>query len=405
MTQENNEQVFAPTTEEEASQFFEEASRRGQKVRLKGAGTKQDLGNLPTLTNLTISTLKLNRLIDYTPEDLTITVGAGMPFDEVQEILGQHGQFLPLDPLDLSGQTIGGILATNRSGPRRLLYGTARDLLIGCRFVLADGTIAHSGGKVVKNVAGYDLHKLFIGSYGTLGLLTEVTFKVVPKPQVIGTTTATFETTQAAFLAARQCVRSNLMPAALELLNSPDATSNPKYKLYIGAEGMEVAVKDQLAKLGEICKATGAQSVEITDKPSVWYELTNVTKKFKVELRVGTVLTNLPRAYNLLEEALAQLDVSGTLQARAGTGLVYLATELEEKHHQQMASLIEKIRAEIAQDGGTLVIEKAPNELKHLVEVWGDMGDALASMQALKAKFDPQGLLNPGTMDLAVARL
>lgn len=441
------QQIFEPASEEEASEILQECSRNGRTVKIVGGGTKLDLGNPYAETDIIISTLKLNKLIDYQPEDLTITVGAGMTFARLQEILAEQGQMLPLDPPDLAGQTLGGVLATNRSGPRRLLYGTARDLLIGCRFVLADGNIGHSGGRVVKNVAGYDLHKLFIGSYGTLGLLTEVTFKVVPLPQRVGVGVATFTSAETAFQAARQCVRSNLMPSALEVSKIVSTLrhpySEPNYNNYVlsfQAEGTEVAVRGQLAGLEEICTVAGAISVKIFDESSVFQELIKYSEELRenqelienseeirrwlenaltsplsfektsVIVKASSVLTDLPGICQHLEAVilegyllLGNQGRGGRIVARAGTGIVYLSAEVRNtnsQYIQNLAILIEKARAEIQKMGGSLVIERAPLELKKLVDAWGDFGDALPSMQALKKKLDPQGLLNPGVMDL-----
>ncbi len=392
--------ILEPTTEEEAAELLRECSRTGQKVKLVGGGTKLDLGNRYAETQVTLSTRKLDKLIDYQPEDLTVTVGAGMTLARLQEILGEHGQMLPLDPPDLPGQTLGGVLATNRSGPRRLLYGTARDLLIGCRFVLADGSIGHSGGRVVKNVAGYDLHKLFIGSYGTLGLLTEVTFKIVPIPQVIGAGDSSFSSAEAAFQAARQCVRSNLMPAALEVVSDFNSST---YTLHFGAEGVAVAVEGQLAGLSEICvKAGGMSTRKLAEGAATWFKLANleIAGKFNFCAKVSTTLKDLPNAVRLFEAMGAETKNRYVVQARAGTGVVYLYAELPQSQSQPIISLLEKARAEVRKMEGSLVIERAPLEVKSQLDAWGDFGDAQPSMLALKQKLDPQGLLNPGVMEV-----
>ncbi len=387
-------QELTPATQEEAAPMLTECSQQGQRMRIVGGGTKQNLGNPAASTDVTISTLKLDDLVDYQPEDLTITVGAGMTFARLQAILGAQGQFLPLDPPELQGQTMGGILATNRSGPRRLLYGTARDLLIGCRFVLADGSSGHSGGRVVKNVAGYDLHKLFIGSYGTLGLLTEVTFKVVPLPQVVGAGKAVFSSLETACAAARQCARSNLMPSALQV----ERESEGAFGLWFGAEGVGVAVEGQLSGLAEICRQAGATSVEIlSDGSAVLQKLANWDKAHSATARIGlkatAILTDLPRLAALLEKL-------GRVVVQAGTGVIY--TTVVPGSPVELSSQIERVRAEVEKLGGSLTLETAPPEIKQRVDAWGALGDALPSMQALKRQLDPQGLLNPGRLDLGL---
>ena len=392
--------TYSPASEEEASQILQKCSQTDQKVRITGGGTKDWLGNPYAPTPVVISTSKLDQLVDYQPEDLTITVGAGMTFARLQEILAANDQFLPLDPPNLPGQTLGGVLATNRSGPRRLLYGTARDLLIGCRFVLADGSIGHSGGRVVKNVAGYDLHKLFIGAMGTLGLLTEVTFKVVPKPQAVGVTMAHFQEIEAATAAARRCVRSNLMPSALELVG----TAEGSFRLLVGADGTGIAVENQLIGLAELCTAAGATEVQtqaVSDGERVWQEFTSMGLDFKeLVLKASTTLTDLPRIIKTLGDLKTKLGSAGLLQAQAGTGIAYLYSAAPQMDYGQTASLIEGLRKDLARIGGSLVVERGPAALKALIDVWGSPNDAGPMMRSLRDKLDPQRLLNPGVLDL-----
>jgi glycolate oxidase FAD binding subunit len=399
------QQIFEPASEEEASQILQECSRSGRTVKIVGGGTKLDLGNPYAGTDVIISTLKLDKLIDYQPEDLTITVGAGMTFARLQEILAEQSQMLPLDPPDLAGQTLGGVLATNRSGPRRLLYGTARDLLIGCRFVLADGNIGHSGGRVVKNVAGYDLHKLFIGSYGTLGLLTEVTFKVVPKPQTIRIGYANFDTFELAFQTARQCVRSNLMPSVLEVVQG-HRTHDYSCLLCFAVEGTKISVDGQLEKLTEICTKNNPTFIKIPDERDYWVftRIAKISDPGIILLKASVILTDLAKVAAIFNTMENILELAAGMQAHAGTGIFYYYIGGEDDwllaDYKQLANKIEEIRTQIQKMGGSLVIERAPLELKKLVDAWGDFGDALPSMRTLKNKLDPQGLLNPGVMDL-----
>jgi glycolate oxidase FAD binding subunit len=405
--QESNPQIVNPAGELEAAPLFEEFSRKNLKVRLTGAGSKANLGNPLDPCERLISTSRLTALVDYQPEDLTITVQAGLPFEKLQAILGEQGQMLPLDPPELAGQTIGGVLATNRNGPRRLLYGTARDLLIGCRFVLSDGSIGHSGGRVVKNVAGYDLHKLFIGSYGTLGLLTEVTFKVMPQPQYSGVGQAEFGSVEQACQAARQCVRSNLTPSALEIVQQ-DISPNTPCKLLFAAEGMRVAVDGQLAGLSEICRKEGAASVELLDDgPAVLKAQANLENRYNtpegnfLQIRVASTLTGLHKVHALLVEIGRAAGGEAQVVSRAGSGLAYLLAKPEAGNLGKLVPLIKKAREASRVEGGSLVIERAPAELWPQLDAWGEFGDATASMRALKDALDPQHLLNPGLIKWA----
>ncbi len=404
--QDSNLQVMNPGTEQAVSRLFEEFSRDKLKTRLIGSGSKSNLGNPLGSYQRLVSSVQLAGLVDYQPEDLTITVQAGMPFAKLQSILGEQGQMLPLDPPELEGQTIGGLLATNRNGPRRLLYGAARDLLIGCRFVLSDGSIGHSGGRVVKNVAGYDLHKLFIGSFGTLGMLTEVTFKVAPRPQYVGAGQAEFGSVEQAYQAARQCVRSNLTPSALETVQE-DISPNASCILLFAAEGMRVAVDGQLAGLSEICRKAGAVSTKLLeDGPAVLQAEANLENRYNtlegqpLQIRVSTTLTGLPRAHALLAEIGRAAGGDARVVSRAGSGITYLLARPAPPKLEKLAPLIKKGREASQVDGGSLVVERAPVEIWPQLDAWGDFGDANASMQALKNALDPRHLLNPDLFKL-----
>jgi glycolate oxidase FAD binding subunit len=186
--------VAQPGDADEVAAVLRLASTRGWAVVPRGGGTMIDLGNPPARLDLVLDLTGMNRLIEHRPRDLTVTVEAGMSVAALQEELAKHGQMLALDPPLAQRATVGGVLAANAWGPRRQRYGTARDLLIGSRAVLADGTRVRSGGKVVKNVAGYDLNKLFIGSTGTLAVLVEATFKLAPIPATFGMIVAAFPT-------------------------------------------------------------------------------------------------------------------------------------------------------------------------------------------------------------------
>ncbi len=396
-------QILMPATTQEAAESLREANANGMSVGLMGNATKRDYGNLAVPVGLKISSRKLDALIAYQPEDLTVTIGAGMEFEHLQEILAQHNQWLPLDPPLLPGATLGGILATNISGPKRLLYGTARDLLIGCQFVLADGRIGRSGGRVVKNVTGYDLHKLLIGSFGTLGLLTEVTFKVLPKPQYSQWAVATFTQVEEALIAARQAAGSNTSPAAVEMFDGSfmfsDAAASAK--LFFAAEGLEVAVKDQMRELVAICQKNGATEIsEVTELNGLdaWQIMRNVRNSSlaNLVLKWNTTLTHLPKTLSTARNLANQLKLDPIIQVRAGTGIVYLYADIKESRYEQAVELIEAARQEVQKVGGSLVIETAPDALKAKLDVFGSVGDSFMAMKALKDKLDPKSILNPG---------
>lgn len=414
-------QTVTPANSAEAAEVLREANAQKQAVSFVGGGTKQNMGNLPKPATVRISTSKLDQLIEYHPEDLTVIVGAGMTLARLQEILAEHNQWLPLDPPLLQGQTLGGILATNVSGPRRLLYGTARDLLIGCEFVLADGRIGRSGGRVVKNVTGYDLHKLMIGSFGTLGLLTEVTFKVLPRPQFLGYAITHFDNAEDALVLARQTVASNISPTAIELINQrfsevtiPGITIkivDSRYVLQVAFDGGQIAVEEQLRAFNKLREGKGVygsgtrpMSGTEAETPHMMennehsdrFQFSHPFAKYK--LKISSVLTELPTFVpKIKEELVLPLDLDSHLQVRAGTGIIYLYFDnLKAENYQRAVDIIQKLRQELAAKGGSLVVEKAPTEFRALIDVFGDVGNAFAPMLALKNKLDPQHILNSG---------
>jgi glycolate oxidase FAD binding subunit len=215
--------LCAPATVDEVSAAVRAASAAGGAVIPWGGGTRMSLGFPPRSADLVLQTFRLSEIVEYEPADLTVTVQAGMPLADLQARLGAEGQMLALDPAAADRATIGGLIAANASGPLRLLYGTARDVVIGTRVVNADGIISKAGGRVVKNVAGYDLNKLYVGSLGTVGVIVELSFKLHPLPANEGMLLAAFSSAAEAAAPIAALMRSPLGPAAVELLDAGGA--------------------------------------------------------------------------------------------------------------------------------------------------------------------------------------
>jgi glycolate oxidase FAD binding subunit len=383
---------FYPETEAEVAEILVQANRQKWAVDIRGGGTKQTMAGVMPEIEAVVYSQKLDKVIDYTPEDLTITVQAGMPFDRLSQILAENGQWLPLDPPFAENATVGGVIATDVSGPKRLLYGTARDLLIGAKFGLADGSTGKSGGRVVKNVTGYDLHKLMIGSFGTLGMLTELTFKVLPKPQSARWGIATFEEADTALVVARNIARSNLSPAALEVLRT-----NRGWELFFAAEGLAVAVNNQLAGMQNLCEKAGATETLLHDEEvsqRCWDNLRRQIDSKQTVLRFGTRPTDTALAVKLIQEHL--IITNHSIQSRAGVGLTYLYHERSRPTIDYLVEFTAIVRAEMAKIGGNLVVESAPTELRQRLNVWGDFSSALAPMRDIKRQFDQHNILGAG---------
>src|SRR5262245_55087975 len=236
------------TNADELAGALREAAERDQPVVPWGAGTLQHLGAAPPPGALTLHTGALDRIVEYNPADLTITVEAGVPLGAIQEALRPHGQWLPWDPPASTEATVGGLLAAGASGPLRLGYGTPRDWVLGMRVALGDGRLVKSGGKVVKNVAGYDAHKLHIGALGTLGVIVAATFKVAPLPERLGSLRLVCRAREEALRLAERLRARPLAPASLALLDRVASRDGATHETVLAARfvGVATAVERQL---------------------------------------------------------------------------------------------------------------------------------------------------------------
>lgn len=407
-----------PATVEELSEVMKVAASERLSVVPWGGGTKIGLGNAPAGVDLVVGLARLNRIIDHEPADLTATFQGGTKLREVQTYLGQKGQFLPLDPPSARGATIGGILATNSSGPRRFRYGAARDLLIAIRVVHADGRITKGGAKVVKNVTGYDMNKLYIGSLGTLGIIVEATFKIYPLPAAERTWLASFPTGEAALSAVALILAATIVPSSLELLSPPAARlvarhaglSLPEGSIALASSVGSVpeAVDAQIAAIEKICEQSGSQvgiPLDGSSQETLWAAIVDfpsangdggVAATLKASVLPTKALSTIRRG----EEIARSAGLQSAAISEAGSGIVRLHWSSDavatEETALAMAKAIEDLRRSIIEGGGSLVVLEAPPAVKARVDVWGPVGNALSLMQALKQQFDPQRVLNPG---------
>src|SRR6266851_574973 len=381
----------APASREELAEALHGADQRGEAVAPVGGGTQLDLGMPPTRLDLVIETTRLNKVVEYEPADLTVTVEAGLPFADLQKQLAEQGQFLALDPPAAASATIGGLIATNASGPLRFAYGTARDLVIGTRVANPDGTVTHAGGRVVKNVAGYDLNKLHIGALGTLGIIVELSFKLAPIPPATNTIVGRFPDANAARAVINAVVQSPLSPMAIELLGprAASAVSLPEALLVVfRVGGYPQAVERQVRDLSALV----GQRVETS--ATVWDDLHGMcvaAQSRDVVVKAAVPLVESTRVVEILEQRLAGLDP--VVWAHAGNGIAYAACNVPSD-----ASVLRDLRTEISALGSnaSMVIQRCSIELKRAVDVWGDPGSSIGLMRALKAKLDPNNTLNPG---------
>jgi glycolate dehydrogenase FAD-binding subunit len=400
-----------PATAVEVSAVLELANVSGAAVLPRGGGSRMGLGQPPRAADLLLSTRGLNQVIEYEPADLTVTVEAGLGLDELQALLNSRGQFLALDPPSQAVATVGGLVASNASGPLRLQYGSARDIVIGMRIANSDGVLTKAGGRVVKNVAGYDLNKLYTGSLGTLGVIVELSFKLHPLPQTRGTVLATFDDLDAAATVVKRVMHSPLGPAALEVLGAvgggleAGALSLPASgcALAVLVGGFEPAVRRVSSEIAGFCREGGrAEVLAIEDSEELWTVVRGLADASEAARPVLKVSVPPSRSVDALARLRAALDATGfsaTLVAHAGTGLAYAkldATIWDEAALDRLASAIRELRTWATQQEGSLVVECGPLGLKQRLDVWGEIGPSLRLMKALKDQLDPRGTLNPG---------
>jgi glycolate oxidase FAD binding subunit len=396
--------VAAPRSPEEAARLLREAADQGWAVVPRGSGTKTELGNPPRALDLVLQTHGLSGLADYTPADMTVTVGAGMRLADLQAALAPHGQMLALDPPYAAEATLGGILAADDSGPHRLGYGTARDLVIGTRVAMVDGRVTRAGGKVVKNVTGYDLNKLYIGSLGTLAVLVEVSFKLHPLPHHARTVWASFPTATAALDAVLRLARSPLRPVALmlnDLRGSEMAEGHhAPLRLHVEFTGTPAAVARKTADAVSYCREAGAAAVAILDEggAAAWVGMREHPTAFSspdgVRLKVTVPPTSVGEILDVASHraAVAELRYWGLSYAASGVAYIYLDSGTPAPY----VAITQELRARAGAAGGALVVQSCPTALKGLVDVWGAPPESLSVMQALKATYDPGRHLNPG---------
>jgi glycolate oxidase FAD binding subunit len=403
------EAAVFPGSIEEVAAVMALASEVGTPVTPWGGGTAASVGMPAVRTGLVIGLRRLTRLLDHEPGDLTATVEAGMTVRAFQTALGSRGQWLSLDPADAESATIGGVLATNACGPRRHLYGTARDVLIGVTVVTAEGSIVKGGGKVVKNVAGYDLPKLFIGSYGTLGVIVEATVKLRPLPEQEELVSVRFDRLKDAGSAVKAVAASDLIPNAVELLDGAGASGAglaagspmPGGVLVVGFDGVREQVDWQRAELARLTGPLGGRDPRLLDA-AAWTRLPTAAREAFSTTAAVMTLAVLPSQVAEIMEQGAGIARGRGLQsawaAHAGVGVVRgaLASEPAPKDPAALAAVLAEWREMAHAGGGYANLEWAPLAIKSQIPVWDDPGAAGRIMERIKAQLDPRNILNPG---------
>jgi glycolate oxidase FAD binding subunit len=389
--------VAFPHSIEELSEMMRVGRDRDWRVIPAGAGTWLEMGNRPVRLDLIVSTEKMDRVLEYEPADLTTTVEAGCTLAAFNQMAAKDRQFIPLDPFGSSAMTIGGVIATASSGPLRCAYGTPRDWLVGIRVVHTDGTITQAGGKVVKNVAGYDLCKLYTGSYGSLAVIASMSFKLRALPPLEKTILFFADSTVPLCAFAARITDSDVMPSALELIAPDEELPQAQYALALRFLNEEETIASQIEeakRLGE-----GLKSLELseTEATAFWhgYHEAEASPDWNFSLR----MTGLPSNLSMMIQDAQRILPKANLRAHAANGIVRIRAGegwLDDVKRRLQPRKIVELRNLTQARGGQLLLLRAPAEITEQLDVWGEASPNAALMRAIKAKFDPAGLLNPG---------
>jgi glycolate oxidase FAD binding subunit len=378
--------VVEPGSEQELAKVLQLANAAGLSVVPRGGGTKLEWGNPPSRADVILSTARLNHVLEHAWADLTVSVEAGCTIAKLQETVAKRGQRLALDALWPENATVGGVLSTNDSGALRLRFGSLRDLVIGVTVALADGTVASSGGKVVKNVAGYDLPKLVTGAFGTLGVITRAIFRLHPLPKetrTISRATSNAGEAQKLVLAIQN---SKLAHSALQICCGSE-TQTRVDALFEGSEAGLAAQVQQAKAMLEAATVSEAGR-------EVWNARQDICSVGKggAEFAVAKFAT-LPSQIADAIEMIARwsgADLRWGIVAQA-TGIGWMRLEGESG---KLESVMRELRADLGGSGGSLVIAHRTASMDF--DAWGDAGDGLPLMRAVKEQFDMLGTLNPG---------
>jgi glycolate oxidase FAD binding subunit len=399
-----------PTTAEQVAAVLHFAGEHQLAIIPRGYGTKVSMGTCPRRYDIALSTRDLKRVIHYEPADLTIGVEAGMTFGEFQNLVGRNGLWLPLDPRGGAESSIGGIIAANAAGPLRQGFGGPRDMVIGLKIATTDGKIAKTGGRVVKNVAGYDLGKLLTGSMGTLGVIVEASLKLFPKPVERATFAIRAGTLGMARDLRRSILRSPLDPMRLVLLDSTamallddavKAADRPDVELWVELGGSHRVIERCMLELRHLAATVGASLARREEAEQAWGRVSNLARWLQPKYRDVTVLkVALPLV--AMEEFLSRAQQEAESEnihlasfAQVGVGILHLCA-LQEILGTSTGAWVARLRRAATDLGGSLAIEHCPPDLKSHVDVWGARGDDLGAMRKMKAAWDPQAVLSPG---------
>lgn len=391
-------ETIQPTSLEEVMETLQTASRVGEAIYPVGGGTSLDYGCPAKQPGKALQLTDLSKVIEYPAEDMTITVQAGMTMQQLDTILAERGQQLPLDAPQADTTTIGGVLATNTSGPRRLGFGTARDYLIGVQAVDGLGRIFSGGGRVVKNVAGYDFCKMLIGSLGTLGVITQVTFKLKPRSTRRTIVACHIDDLEQLESVLASMIHSQTYPAALEFVAGPkwsDFTDDTN-KLYAIFEGPNTDLEWMSDQVAQEWRQQGVNNITTLEDPEAQNLFSRLTEFPANENTALTLKANVvPSGITSMIQAARELDPNCSIQAHAGSGIANLIFD-EFPTEGLSRSLTGFLRPAAANHHGNVTVLRNPSGQEMTRQsVWGGLDHPFWMMDRIKQQFDPQNILNP----------
>jgi glycolate oxidase FAD binding subunit len=411
-----------PGSPEEAAAVLRLANERGLVVAPAGGLTKQQIGGVPERIDILLSTARMNKIEQYDPGDLTISVAAGMPFAEMQAQLAEHHQWVPCDAAQLDKATGGGLMATGAAGPLKSTFGHMRDFCIGVQFVTTDGKVAKGGGRVVKNVAGYDLMKLMTGSYGSLAVITRANFKVFPRPRQTRTFICSFHSLDEALEFRTKIFKSPLTPMCMEIVSprAPEYLSDPgpvhdpddyapQLSLSLPAAEWQIVLRAAGSDnvLGRYARELGAavtRTLESAEEEKFWKHISHFEQSVLARHRNAMVIyTHLAiqgvgPALQALERAAPDYNLIPAAVGRAATGnlvLAFIPLSVDPPSAMQYANCVSAFRGMLP-PGSSAEVAQCPKEAKPHFDVWGTTPTNVEMMRAVKRAIDPKNILNRG---------
>lgn len=405
-------EIGTPVSAVEVAEALQAAAAAGRSVIPWGGGTRQHLATAPDRYDVALDLRGLDQIVEYSPADLVISVQAGATLGAIQAALAPHGQWLPWDPPLPAQATIGGLLASAASGPLRLGYGAPRDWTLGMQVALGNGRLVRSGAKVVKNVAGYDAHKLHIGAFGTLGVITEVTCKVAPLPVHRETLLAVFPERQASVHAVEQLRAAPLQPIALVALNDDVAATISVLDSFLEGQpafilvaarfaGTAAAVQRQICEAARRCAELGARTIELAfnDDEALWATLADFNAPVRnnsLLVRVGAPAGAVMNMARMMERVPMMRNWPSARLLLAGVGIGYTRWDVADVPFQEQFAALDELRAAMRGIGGYAVVEEAAPALIAQIDRWGPAPATLELMRALRNQWDPARVINPG---------